>query len=469
MTEGVKTLFMTVPSAAARRYLFQFPNCVSHQLQKLAQTRSDLRIVFLVVKKDYDRYKPFLTLFPSERVTVEPIEISYERTLVQKLFRFFYSYLLYTNTTKILATMGMRPDEPPAGGNRFLAPVKWLLANTFGRSIFIRKKLAPWLYFKINPERPFAEAFEKYQPDVVFLSSIYDRFDSRLIPEAKRRSVKTIAMQASWDHIDKYYMPFQADIFIAHSEQIRRAAIKFQSYKPESAVVTGYPHFDYFTSSESLVPREKVLAELGLSNDARYILYVSGSSYCPDEPDIIDTMLKWVSENKFGEDIYIILRPYLGSRSKDRDFDVWRYKELKSHPRLRVFEKRGLEDFNDTAMFINIMRHSSIVMSVYSTVVLESVVFDRPLLTAPFDGYKKRPFYRSIKRFEGFEHFQDVIKSGGLRRAFNFGELKEAIRAYLENPQLDREGRERMRKELCYKLDGRSSERMVEVILRELF
>jgi len=175
-------------------------------------------------------------LFPSERVTVEPIEISYERTLVQKLFRFFYSYLLYTNTTKILATMGMRPDEPPAGGNRFLAPVKWLLANTFGRSIFIRKKLAPWLYFKINPERPFAEAFEKYQPDVVFLSSIYDRFDSRLIPEAKRRSVKTIAMQASWDHIDKYYMPFQADIFIAHSEQIRRAAIKFQSYKPESAV-----------------------------------------------------------------------------------------------------------------------------------------------------------------------------------------------------------------------------------------
>ena len=47
----MRTLFMTVPSAAARRYLFFFPNCVGDQLQKIAAVRSDVRVVFLVLKK----------------------------------------------------------------------------------------------------------------------------------------------------------------------------------------------------------------------------------------------------------------------------------------------------------------------------------------------------------------------------------------------------------------------------------
>jgi CDP-glycerol glycerophosphotransferase (TagB/SpsB family) len=469
MTQVIKTLFVTVPSAAARRYLFQFPNCVSHQLQKLAQVREDIQIVFLVLAKDYERYKPFLTLFPSERVIVEPVKVNFQLSFIQKIFRFFYAYLLYTNTTRILATMGMRPDEPPAGGNRFLAPLKWLIANTFGRSLFVRKKLVPFLYYRIFVDRPFAPLFQKYRPDLVFLTSIYDRFDSRLIAEAKRRGVKTIASQASWDHLDKYYLPFQSDIFIAHSEQIKRAAVRFQNYDPRSVVVTGFPHFDFFTSAESFLPKEKLLKDLELPPNARYLLYVSGSSYCPDEPEVVETMLSWIAADIFGPEVYLVLRPYLGSRSKDKDFDARRYQALTRHPRLRLFAKRGLEDFNDTVLFMNVIRHASIVMSVYSTVVLESVIYDRPLLTAPFDGYQKRPFYRSIRRFEGFEHFQDVIKSGGLRRAFSFSELKEAIGDYLANPSLDGDGRERMRRELCYRLDGRASERIVKVVVDALF
>jgi CDP-glycerol glycerophosphotransferase (TagB/SpsB family) len=275
-------------------------------------------------------------------------------------------------------------------------------------------------------------------------------------------------MQASWDHIDKYYLPFQADIFIAHSEQIKQAAVRFQSYSPDSVIVTGYPHFDFLTSPASFIEREKTLFALNLPPTARYILYVSGSSYCPDEPDILETMLSWVEKGEFGENIYIVLRPYLGSRSKDKEFDERRYRSLKKHTRLVSFEKRGLEDFDDTAMFLNVMRHAGVVMSVYSTVVLEAVVFDRPLLTAPFDGYAKRPYYRSIRRFEEFEHFQDVIKSGGLRRAFNFAELKEMLRFYLENPAIDAAGRQKMRNDLCYRLDGKSGERLTGVILSAL-
>lgn len=464
----IKTLFMTVPSPAARRYLFFFPGCVGEQLQKIAQTRTDLRIVFLVLKKDYARYKTFLTKFPSERVMVEPVSLSFQKTFFQKLVHFFYSYLLYTNTTRILATMGMRPGEPPAGGNRFMAPVKWLIANSFGRSRFVRLTLAPFLYFFAFKDRPFAPLFEEYQPDLVFLSSMYDRFDTRLIPEAKRQSVKTIAMPASWDHVDKYYLPFHADTLVVSSEQIKRAAVRFQSYDSKSIVVTGYPHFDFLMSRESFIAREDMLRSLTLPVNARYILYVSGSAYCPDEPDIVAEMLRWVDAGAFGDNAFVVLRPYLGSRGKDKDFDAEKYARLAEHPRLRLFDKRGVEKLDEMVSYLNVMRHASVVLAVYSTVFLESVVFDRPLVAAPFDGWNTRPLYRSIRRFEGFEHFKDVAEIGAIRAARSFPELKKVIADYLAHPERDAEKRKRMRRDICWKLDGHASERLVNVILENL-
>ena len=49
----------------------------------------------------------------------------------------------------------------------------------------------------------------------------------------------------------------------------------------------------------------------------------------------------------------------------------------------------------------------------------------------------------------------------------SFDELFEALDSYLKNPNLDGDKRELMRRELCYKLDGRSSERIVQHILNE--
>jgi hypothetical protein len=43
-------------------------------------------------------------------------------------------------------------------------------------------------------------------------------------------------------------------------------------------------------------------------------------------------------------------------------------------------------------------------------------------------------------------------------------ELLKYINMYLENPSLDKEGRKRIINEQCYKLDGRSGERIGEKI-----
>lgn len=459
-----KTLFITLSSALVVRNLFVFPGSVWHRLRGLARG-GRVKVVVLVNKKDYSKYlKLFMNPLP-ENCVMAPVEVNYRLSLIQKIYKFFHSYLLYTNTTKILATMGMRPGEPPAGGNLYFAPLKWFIANTLGRSKFIRLKLVPFLYYRIYQSRPFKSVFDQYQPDVCLASSIYDRFDSRMIPEAKRRGVKVLGIPAGWDHIDKYYLPVHVGKILVPSEQIKKAAIRFQSYPEGDVQVIGFPQYDYLVDPRVPRPRSEVLSMIGFPQDARYIIYVSGSAYCPDEPDIVAGILKWIDGGGLGENVYLVVRPYLGSRGKDKEFDEKKFSSSASHRRVYYFDKKLPDLLEETDKFTNILLHSNAVMAVYSTVLLEAAILDKPILTAPFDGWNQRPFYRSIRRFEDFEHFQDVIRLGALRRAFNWGELKDILKGYLDNPDLNTKERKEMRRELASGADGLSSQRVVMALL----
>ena len=100
--------------------------------------------------------------------------------------------------------------------------------------------------------------------------------------------------------------------------------------------------------------------------------------------------------------------------------------------------------------------------------MLEAAIHDRPLMALSFDGYKVQPFERSIRRFEEFDHFKSVLDTGAVKVARSFDELFAMTDKYLKNPDLDAPNREILRNEVCYKLDGRSSERIFEGVMAML-
>lgn len=463
----MKTILITLSTTAVYRNLLFFPGSVVDRLRKILTEQKDLRLVFIVPPKDLHKYEALFAGDIGECWRIEPIAVSYPHTFLQKFFYFFYSYFIYTGTTWQLATLGVRPDEPPAGGRfkRYLAPLKYGIAHTFGRSRFMREKFVPFLYLRIFRERPFLTLFERYRPDLVFVSHIYGRMDTELLAEAKRRGVKTIGMASNWDHYDKYYLPFKADKLLVQSEQMKDFAARYQGYDPQRLVLVGYPYFDFIANPAYARSREDTLHILDFPPTARYILYVSGSSYCPDEPDIIEAILRWAEEGRFGEDVRLVIRPYLGGRAKDREFDEEKYNRFEKHPLVAFYRKEFWGDMEKSIQFMNIVRHSASIISIYSTIVIEAAVLDRPLVGIGFDGYKKRPLQKSINRFAKREHFRDVLESGGLRTARSFEELFSILDSYFKNPSLDAEGRERLRRRVCHALDGRSSERIVEEML----
>ena len=62
------------------------------------------------------------------------------------------------------------------------------------------------------------------------------------------------------------------------------------------------------------------------------------------------------------------------------------------------------------------------------------------------------------------DHYQWIFATKGTSRVNSEQELKEEINKYLLNPKRKSKEREILRTKLCYKVDGKSSERMVNAI-----
>lgn len=469
MINKQKTIFIPVAAPAVFRNLLFFKGSVFDKIQELLKVRNDLRFVFIVQKKrDYDKHYDFFKPYLSDKCLYEGVDVSIAKNFIQKIFYFWYSYLVYTGTTRILATMGTRPDEPPAGGRWYLAFFKNLIANTFGRLIYIKRRVVPFLFQLIFKDRPFYELFNKYKPDLIFATHLYGWFDALLLSEGRRREVSSIGMPAGWDHLDKYFLPFQVDKLLVPSEQVKDMAIKFQAYKPENISLTGYTHFDFIVDKSLLLPREELMKSLNFPVNAKLIIYISGSAYCPDEPDIIETMLKWMDEGKFGsEDVRLVIRPYAGGRTKDREIEDQKFNRFENHPRVVFYKREFWGDIEKSAYFVNLLHHADLVISIYSTAILEAAIHDRPLMALSFDGYKVQPFEKSIRRFEEFDHFKAVLDTGAVKIARSFEDLFSFTQGYLNNPSLDAEGREVLRQEVCNNPDGKSSERIFKALVSE--
>jgi hypothetical protein len=97
---------------------------------------------------------------------------------------------------------------------------------------------------------------------------------------------------------------------------------------------------------------------------------------------------------------------------------------------------------------------------------IDAACFDTPIINIAFDGYvENEPFERSAKRLVGKEHYAPIVATGGVRVVNNRAELVRDLNRYLHDRSLEHAGRMRIVEEQCYKMDGKSGERIGEYIL----
>lgn len=460
----MKTLFINISSPIAIRNFFLVPSGVLDLLKK-----QNVRIIILITKQ---AYKEVQKDFAGDNVIVEPVEVSWKKTYFQQVVTFFTTYLNLTDLARLAALMEVRIDIEPKG--RLLYPLKVFIANTFGKVSVIRTRFAPWLESLAYRERPYRYLFEKYKPDAVFVTDILSPQGLAVLREAGRSRVTSIGMTESWDHFPKRFEPVHADILLVWNEVLRKEATELQNYNNEKIYTVGVPQYDIFTRKEFLLSRDEFFKKFNLNSKKKLIAFFSSSKRAPDDGDVVDMMLNFIKRGELVEPAQIFVRAYPGVNSDHEKFDVFNadklvYVDWTETKKIFGNAASGWYPTKESLIHLmNILYHSDIIVSTYSSVSIEASVFLKPSLNINFDGYKQRPFKKSIKRSVYKSHYKHVFNTGGVEQIENKEQLLSALSTYLKNPGVNVENIRKLRDTMCFRIDGNASKRIVETILTHM-
>jgi CDP-glycerol glycerophosphotransferase (TagB/SpsB family) len=120
----------------------------------------------------------------------------------------------------------------------------------------------------------------------------------------------------------------------------------------------------------------------------------------------------------------------------------------------------------------SMMAHSDVLVTVYSTMVVETAVHDTPIIAAVIDvpgGWNKRGKYSlSLRKIGNWPTHQRFRTAKAGRVAADERKLGELLNLYLENPALDQtERRSFVEREITF-TDASSGRRTAEYILKIL-
>lgn len=353
-----------------------------------------------------------------------------------------------------------------------------LRASSWARKLLVR------IQSRFVPEpRMYDDLFEKYKPDLVVASTAGWRLDRYLLREAKQHDIPTMAAIVGWDNPSSYSIPGAAiDYATCWSELQRQELVLGSDWTAERVNIGGIPSYDGYFRQQWLLPREEYFKLHRLDPNRKLISYASSFvHFAPNFPNI-EALAQLVSSDALCEPAQLLVRLHPSHfQDKPRMFreERERIQALEGkYPHVHVVLPVPLggslgyysgEDMDEKS---SMMAHSDVVVTVYSTMLVETAVHDTPMIAAVIDtpgGWNHPKKYslslRKIGNWPTHKRFRQA-KAG--RVAGNQQELCKAINAYLKNPLLDaQERRAFVQQEITY-TDGTAGRRTAEYILRIL-
>ncbi len=109
----------------------------------------------------------------------------------------------------------------------------------------------------------------------------------------------------------------------------------------------------------------------------------------------------------------------------------------------------------------SMMAHSDVFLTVYSTMVVETSIHGTPIVSVVIDSPTGWPgeYTLPLSKIGAWPTHSRFRQSGAGRVATNIEELRQAINAYLTDPNRDREAQRMFVKQECTYVDGKASQR----------
>lgn len=359
---------------------------------------------------------------------------------------------------------------------RVLMPLSWIAVGMLRQSSLARRALIK-LQNRYTPQL-YGDLFERYQPNVVVSSTPGWRLDRFLLRESRRREIPSATVIVGWDNPSSYSLP-GADVEWATcwSELQHEELVLGSDWLPEKTHVGGIPSYDGYFDQRWIIPRDEYWVGHGLDPERKLLSYAcSFVSFSPNAPNV-ESLARLVSSDSLAAPCQLLVRLH-----PNHFMDVPLFREERDHiiglgrelPHIHVVQPVPMagdltyysgEDLPEKS---SMMAHSDVFVTVYSTMVVETAIHGRPIISlcldAPGGWRAERKYSLPLSKIGNWPTHDRFRQSGAGRVVYTERELKEAINEYLEHPELDAEQRaDFVKSEVTY-TDGSAGRRTGEFL-----
>ncbi|MDA2927292.1 hypothetical protein MYX78_08680 [Acidobacteria bacterium AH-259-G07] len=320
----------------------------------------------------------------------------------------------------------------------------------------------------------YVRLFEDVRPDIVVSSNPFDWSELPLSLVAARLHVPTVTAIVSWDNLSYKGFPLtRFTRYMVWSDLMKRELLRIEPQLDLDQIqITGTPQFDFHLSEELIWTREEFFGRIGGDPTRPLITY----SACADltfseEPEVVAMLWQAIEQGDVIDNPQLLIR--LHPHDKTDRFDRIRQR----CPSLLIKRpwKHNADRFwwftptrDDLALLSNTLRYSDISVNAFSTIVLDSAIFDKPIVCVAFSSERDSPAADYLRHSSEIGHCQYLSESKAVRVAFSLVELISHLNSYLSDPSAERELRHRMVEQICGPVDGTTKYRMVDCILSTL-
>lgn len=260
-----------------------------------------------------------------------------------------------------------------------------------------------------------------HRPDFFILpSSLLDYITDDVLQISNYFNIPTLLLVAGWDNLSSkgllYHKPSLVGVW---GEQSKRHAISIQRMLPERVRIIGAPHYDFFLNNDAFDPTD-FRDKLKIPPSIKVILF-AGTFRLFDETQLLKIIDDAIESGELPP-LHIIYRPhpYRLRREIEEDFFSISWKHITFDPQsLELYTKKTsfldkIKDFRKAPFYEfdylkKLYLSVDMTISPMSSVLLESMIFGRPILAIAFSDNKHSWSADKVSRMH---HFNELYDNG---------------------------------------------------------
>ena len=356
--------------------------------------------------------------------------------------------------------------------------------GSYGLNRMVRKIPAlPGLVARIDVgllrSQAACDVIEDVAPRMLVSTYPVAALEGSMLLAAKRAGVRTAIELLSWDNITcKGKLALLADRYVTWGPIMSEELAEHYGVTTSVIEEAGVPHFDAHIRGPSAEGRAAQLDKLGLSPDAPYLFFgMSSPIFAPTEIAIVEWLAERLRAGVFGADMQLLVRPHPQNvRGHMADLSWLPRLEALRGDRVGVDFPELVEDStllwdmqeSDLNKLANLLSGARVCLNSGSTLSIDAIVHDLPVVLTLFDTKEHLPWWRSASRLRDYPHLTKLIGLGGVSVCDSLASTEQAIAAYLRDPQRDAAGRERTRQRQVGSCDGRAAHRVAQALAQVL-